>query len=116
MKNANGRPREGVSPGDRTDAMAATDDRNRRLFSGLTSLFTALLGLASLELIGRSLAGNRSHYGGLQLVTAVLGLGVTAASGWLLIKAHRNPSWRPLVIACGACVVCLVAGGAAGRI
>ncbi|MEV3861036.1 hypothetical protein AB0J38_42845 [Streptomyces sp. NPDC050095] len=95
--------------------MAATDDRNRRLFSGLTSLFTALLGLASVLLIGRALAGSGPHYSALQVATAALGLGVTAASVWLVIKARRSSSWRPLVIACGACVGWLIVGALVGR-
>ncbi|WP_338701161.1 hypothetical protein V2W30_29250 [Streptomyces sp. Q6] len=112
-ENRSGRLRGSESLDDRVNAMAATDDRARRLFSGLTVLFAALLGLGSVVLLARGLSGAGPHYSGSQMVVAGVGVGVAGAA--LVVRARRDASWTLLGGACGACVAWLAVGAALGR-
>ncbi|WP_019072292.1 hypothetical protein [Streptomyces hokutonensis] len=96
----------GVRLGDGTDALAAVDDRNRNLFSGLTCIFVTLLAVGLLAVLRLAATGQGpgEASGGLQVIAGVMGLAVVAVAVWLVVRARRAQRWLPLVIACGGCV------------
>ncbi|MBK3567339.1 hypothetical protein [Streptomyces sp. MBT62] len=99
-------PDYGIHLGDGTDALAAVDDRNRSLFTGLTCIFVTLLAVGLLAVLRRAATGQGpgEASGGLQVIAAVMGLAVVAVAVWLVVRARRVQRWLPLVIACGGCI------------
>ncbi|MFJ9898710.1 hypothetical protein ACIQPR_35810 [Streptomyces sp. NPDC091280] len=109
-------PDDGVHLGDRTDALAAVDDRGRSLFAGLTCIFVTLLAVGLLAVLRRAATGQGEAPGGLQMTAAVMGLAVDAVAVWLVVRARRVQRWLPLVIACGGCVGWMVLMALVARI
>ncbi|MFI6880873.1 hypothetical protein ACIBL6_46225 [Streptomyces sp. NPDC050400] len=73
------------------------------------------LGVGSLMVLGMAVAGLRD-YSTLQTGAAVVGIVVDVIAVRLIVRGRRTGSWSPLLIACGACLACLVLMALAGRV
>ncbi|QNS03768.1 hypothetical protein [Streptomyces xanthii] len=106
----------GVRLGDRSEELAALNDRSRGLTTTLVWLLAFMIGASCLALLGVTMVGTAARVTPWQVGASVLGLVADGGVVILLVRSRRRESWLLLLGAGGLGLACSAVMAFAGTL